>query len=100
MLEDHGSLAFSEDLADKGDHILHLLRVEALNKELLDVKLLCIYRAVVCYSKQSQEVAKQPKILLDSAGLATGAPVDNLIEHVFIDKHTLSEDINDSLHGQ
>ena len=100
MLEDHGSLAFSEDLADKGDNILHLLRVEALNKQLLDVKLLCIYRAVVCDSKQPQEVAKQPKILLDGAGLATGAPVDNLIEHVFIDQHTLSEDINDSLHGQ
>lgn len=100
MFEDHGSLAFSEDLADKGDNILHLLRVEALNKQLLDIKLLCIYRAVVCDSKQPQEVAKQPKILLDGAGLATGAPVDNLIEHVFIDQHTLSEDINDSLHGQ
>ena len=100
MLEDHGSLAFSEDLADKGDNILHLLRVKALNKQLLDVKLLCIYRAVVCYSKKSQEVAKQPKILLDGAGLATGTPVDNLIKDIFIDKHTLSEDINDSLHGQ
>ena len=100
MFEDHGSLTFSEDLADKGDHILHLLRVEALNKQLLDIKLLCIYRAVVCDSKQPQEVAKQPKILLDGAGLATGTPIDNLIEHVFIDQHALSEDINDSLHGQ
>ncbi len=71
MFEDHGSLAFSKDLAHKGDNILHLLRVEALNKQLLDIKLLCIYRAVVCDSKQSQEVAKQPKILLDGAGLAT-----------------------------
>ena len=71
MLEDHGFLAFSENLADKGDHILHLFRVEALNKQLLDVKLLCIYRTIVCDSKQSQEVAKQPKILLDGASLAT-----------------------------
>ena len=93
-LENERLCAFFDDVADERDHELSVFVLEALDKQLLDVKLVTADRPVSREGQLSEELAQSLQILLDLADSARGSTdlVGDLIELEFINQEAPLED--------